>query len=65
MAKRKNASQHNQNRKDHRNGIKRVRFNWKSTKGRNAKILRNTEYAQKYQGIGKAAYETKYGTTDN
>lgn len=49
MAKSKNSSQHNQNYKDHRNGIKGIRWNrYASSKGINQKLLRNLRRARKF-----------------
>lgn len=46
MAKSKNASQHNQNRKAHRNGIKKPKTHrYVSLKGVDAKFRRNHRYA--------------------
>lgn len=62
MAKRKNHTNHNQNRKDHRNGIKRVKK--KSTqplRGLNQKFLKNMLYSRKYNNVGRAAYEAEHG----
>jgi large subunit ribosomal protein L29e len=48
MAKSKNHTNHNQNHKAHRNGIKRVKKNrYPSTKGVCPKFLRNQRYARK------------------
>eukprot|EP00292_Cryptomonas_paramecium_P034239 CAMPEP_0113661580 /NCGR_PEP_ID=MMETSP0038_2-20120614/54_1 /TAXON_ID=2898 /ORGANISM="Cryptomonas paramecium" /LENGTH=79 /DNA_ID=CAMNT_0000576289 /DNA_START=36 /DNA_END=275 /DNA_ORIENTATION=- /assembly_acc=CAM_ASM_000170 len=47
MAKSKNHTNHNQNRKAHRNGIKRPSTGTKiSTKGMDAKFLRNQKFAK-------------------
>ncbi|KAG8201767.1 hypothetical protein JTE90_012826 [Oedothorax gibbosus] len=49
MAKSKNHTAHNQNRKDHRNGIKRPsRFTKMSMRGMDAKFLKNLKYAKKH-----------------
>ncbi|XP_074646090.1 large ribosomal subunit protein eL29-like [Tubulanus polymorphus] len=49
MAKSKNASNHNQNRKQHRNGIKRPRTHrYPSLKGVDPKFLRNLRFAKKH-----------------
>ena len=49
MAKSKNSSHHNQSYKDHRNGIKKIRWNkYTSTSGVNQKLLRNTRRAKKF-----------------
>lgn len=49
MAKSKNHTNHNQNRKDHRNGIKKpTRYRNESTRGMNQKFLRNQRYAKKH-----------------
>ncbi|GLH13761.1 hypothetical protein R5R35_009562 [Gryllus longicercus] len=48
MAKSKNHTNHNQNRKDHRNGIKKPRrFRHESTLGVDPKFLRNLRYSKK------------------
>jgi len=48
MAKTKNASQHNEAAKAHRNGIKRIqKTRYTSTKGCEPKFLRNQRYAKK------------------
>ncbi|TKR82886.1 hypothetical protein L596_016558 [Steinernema carpocapsae] len=48
MAKSKNTSHHHQNRKDHRNGIKRPRKQrFLSMKGVDQKFLRNLRFAKK------------------
>lgn len=63
MAKRKNHTNHNQSRKNHRNGIKKIR--WKpvqTLRGMNQKLLRNMEYARKYNNVGRAAYEAEHGS---
>lgn len=64
MAKKKNHTNHNQNKKNHRNGIKKVL--WKpieSKRGVNQKLLQNMIYAKKYNNIGRAAYEEKHGAS--
>nr|CAY61899.1 60S ribosomal protein L29 [Tityus discrepans] len=49
MAKTKNHTNHNQNRKDHRNGIKKPpRFRKPSMKGVDPKFLRNLRFARKH-----------------
>ena len=49
MAKSKNSSQHNQSYKDHRNGIKQIKWNkYSSSKGVNQKLLRNLRRAKKF-----------------
>eukprot|EP00020_Sapocribrum_chincoteaguense_P010520 CAMPEP_0170730510 /NCGR_PEP_ID=MMETSP0437-20130122/571_1 /TAXON_ID=0 /ORGANISM="Sexangularia sp." /LENGTH=61 /DNA_ID=CAMNT_0011068713 /DNA_START=51 /DNA_END=236 /DNA_ORIENTATION=+ len=49
MAKSKNHTNKNQNRKAHRNGIKRpVRQKTPSQKGRDPKFLRNLRFAKKH-----------------
>ncbi|KAI5801173.1 ribosomal L29e protein family-domain-containing protein [Geopyxis carbonaria] len=46
MAKSKNASQHNQNKKAHRNGIKKPKtFRYPSLKGTDPKFRRNHRHA--------------------
>jgi len=58
MAKSKNASQHNQSRKAHRNGIKRPRTNkYAGMKGVDPKFRRNARYAA--QGTQKALLAKK------
>ncbi|XP_065225192.1 uncharacterized protein RpL29 [Planococcus citri] len=48
MAKSKNHTNHNQNRKDHRNGIKKPRkFRYESSRGVCQKFLRNQRFALK------------------
>ncbi|KAH7650193.1 hypothetical protein FG379_003273 [Cryptosporidium bovis] len=48
MAKSKNHTNHNQNRKAHRNGIKKVKTYKKiATFGMNAKFLRNQRFCKK------------------
>jgi len=48
MAKSKNAAQHHQNRKDHRNGIKKPKTHrHKPLKGMDQKFLLNHKYAVK------------------
>ncbi|KAJ8661155.1 hypothetical protein O0I10_002902 [Lichtheimia ornata] len=48
MAKSKNHTNHNQNSKAHRNGIKKPRqHRYPSLKGVDAKFLRNQRYAKK------------------
>lgn len=47
MAKSKNHTSHNQNKKDHRNGVKKVpRHRYPSTKGVDQKFKRNQKYAR-------------------
>ena len=49
MAKSKNHTNHNQNYKDHRNGIKQVpRNKYISTDGMNQKLLKNLRRARKF-----------------
>ncbi|PNF19484.1 60S ribosomal protein L29 [Cryptotermes secundus] len=49
MAKSKNHTNHNQNRKAHRNGIKKPkRYRHESTRGVDAKFLRNQRFAKKH-----------------
>ncbi|XP_068084110.1 large ribosomal subunit protein eL29 [Anabrus simplex] len=49
MAKSKNHTNHNQNRKAHRNGIKRpTRYRHESTLGMDAKFLKNQRFAKKH-----------------
>lgn len=48
MAKSKNHTNHNQNKKNHRNGIKKPRSHrFPSTRGVDQKFLRNQRYAKK------------------
>eukprot|EP01100_Stratorugosa_tubuloviscum_P011370 TRINITY_DN506_c1_g4_i1.p2 TRINITY_DN506_c1_g4~~TRINITY_DN506_c1_g4_i1.p2 ORF type:complete len:193 (-),score=122.20 TRINITY_DN506_c1_g4_i1:827-1405(-) len=56
MAKSKNHTSHNQSKKAHRNGIKRPRKQYySSTKGVDAKFLRNQRYAKKNNRPGQKA----------
>nr|ABR87315.1 large subunit ribosomal protein 29 [Koerneria sp. RS1982] len=49
MAKSKNHTGHNQNRKDHRNGIKRPqKQRYMSMKGVDPKFLKNLRFAKKH-----------------
>ncbi|VDN23487.1 unnamed protein product [Gongylonema pulchrum] len=49
MAKSKNHTSHNQNRKDHRNGIKRPKkHRFMSMRGVDQKFLRNLRFAKKH-----------------
>ncbi|XP_017891039.1 60S ribosomal protein L29-1 [Ceratina calcarata] len=49
MAKSKNHTNHNQNRKAHRNGIKKPkRYRHESTLGMDLKFLRNQRFAKKH-----------------
>lgn len=49
MAKSKNHTNHNQNRKAHRNGIKKPkRYRHESTLGMDSKFLRNQRFAKKH-----------------
>ncbi|CAH0552072.1 unnamed protein product [Brassicogethes aeneus] len=49
MAKSKNHTNHNQNRKDHRNGIKKPkRFLHESTLGMDAKFLKNQKFSKRH-----------------
>lgn len=64
MPKRKNTSHHNQNRKDHRNGIKQPDKSILSTNGMDPKILKNLEYSVKYNQIGRQKYEELHGKQD-
>uniref|UniRef100_A0A0N5AJV0 60S ribosomal protein L29 n=1 Tax=Syphacia muris TaxID=451379 RepID=A0A0N5AJV0_9BILA len=64
MAKSKNHTNHNQNRKDHRNGIKRPKkHRFMSMEGVDKKFLRNLKFAKKHnrkhQNIKKSVEETK------
>lgn len=53
MAKKKNGTHHNQSRKNHRNGIKKVKFSKKADfTGVNKKVLMNNHYAKLYQLTG-------------
>ncbi|KAI6647303.1 Arylacetamide deacetylase-like isoform X2 [Oopsacas minuta] len=54
MAKSKNHTNHNQNRKAHRNGIKRPKtYRYPSLRGVDPKLLRNLKFARKYNKKGK------------
>lgn len=56
MAKKKNHTNHNQNKKNHRNGIKMVKFCKKADlRGVNKKVLMNNIYAGLYQKTGRTA----------
>ncbi|EEB08000.1 60S ribosomal protein L29 [Schizosaccharomyces japonicus yFS275] len=58
MAKSKNHTNHNQNKKAHRNGIKRPqKHRYDSLKFRDAKFRRNQKFANR--GTVKALYEAK------
>ncbi|PSN50486.1 60S ribosomal protein L29-2 [Blattella germanica] len=49
MAKSKNHSNHNQNRKAHRNGIKKPnKYRHESNRGLNEKFLRNQRFSKKH-----------------
>ncbi|KAF8791851.1 60S ribosomal protein L29 like protein [Argiope bruennichi] len=49
MAKSKNHTNHNQNRKDHRNGIKKPsRFRKESMRGVDPKFLKNLKFSRKH-----------------
>nr|ACV20958.1 large subunit ribosomal protein 29 [Acrostichus sp. RS5083] len=49
MAKSKNHTSHNQNRKDHRNGIhKPAKQRYMSMKGVDAKFIKNLRFAKKH-----------------
>ncbi|KAJ8962838.1 hypothetical protein NQ318_001238 [Aromia moschata] len=49
MAKSKNHTNHNQNRKAHRNGIKKPkRFRHESTLGMDAKFLKNQRFSKRH-----------------
>nr|ACV20951.1 large subunit ribosomal protein 29 [Diplogasteriana schneideri] len=49
MAKSKNHTSHNQNRKDHRNGIKKpIKQRYLSMKGVDPKFLKNLRFAKKH-----------------
>ncbi|XP_018327276.1 60S ribosomal protein L29 [Agrilus planipennis] len=49
MAKSKNHTNHNQNRKAHRNGIKKPkRYRHESTLGMDAKFLKNQRFSKKH-----------------
>ncbi|KAG8239443.1 hypothetical protein J437_LFUL017436 [Ladona fulva] len=49
MAKSKNHTNHNQNKKAHRNGIKRpTRYRHESTRGVDPKFLKNLRFAKKH-----------------
>jgi large subunit ribosomal protein L29e len=58
MAKSKNHTNHNQNKKAHRNGIKKVKSHrYPSLKGVDAKFLRNQKFARNgtYKALRAAA----------
>ncbi|KAK0526087.1 60S ribosomal protein L29 [Tilletia horrida] len=58
MAKSKNHTNHNQNRKAHRNGIKKPKTNkYPSLKGVDPKFVRNQRYAK--HGTEKAVREAR------
>nr|XP_018260270.1 50S small subunit ribosomal protein L29 [Kwoniella dejecticola CBS 10117]OBR82428.1 50S small subunit ribosomal protein L29 [Kwoniella dejecticola CBS 10117] len=58
MAKSKNHTAHNQNKKAHKNGIKRTQtVKYKSMKGVDPKFRRNARFAA--QGSAKAVREAK------
>ncbi|KAH7698584.1 large subunit ribosomal protein 29 [Aphelenchoides avenae] len=61
MAKSKNHTNHNQNKKDHRNGIhKPKRTRYVSQKGVDPKFLRNLKFAKKHnKRRPKAAGESR------
>ncbi|XP_077546129.1 ribosomal protein L29 [Haemaphysalis longicornis] len=53
MAKTKNHTNHNQNRKDHRNGIKRPKKGLKpSMRGVDAKFVKNMRFAKRHNKKG-------------
>ncbi|PAA52392.1 hypothetical protein BOX15_Mlig007628g2 [Macrostomum lignano] len=55
MAKSKNHTNHNQNRKHHRNGIYRPKKQrYPSLKGVDPKFLRNMRFAKKHNKSGKS-----------
>lgn len=64
MPKRKNTSNHNQTKKDHRNGIKQPDNTLLTTNGMDPKILKNLEYSKKYNNIGREKYEELHGEQD-
>jgi len=54
MAKSKNHTNHNQNRKDHRNGIKRPQSQrFPSLKGVDPKYIRNLKFTKKHNGVAR------------
>jgi len=58
MAKAKNHTNHNQSKKNHRNGIKKAKTHkYRSLKGMDPKFLRNQRFAKK--GQLKKAAQTK------
>ena len=60
MAKSKNHTNHNQNRKNHRNGIKKPRKQTHtSLKGVDPKFLKNQRFAKKHNVLVKANKTTK------
>nr|ACV20949.1 large subunit ribosomal protein 29 [Rhabditidoides sp. RS5443] len=59
MAKSKNHTSHNQNRKDHRNGIKRpTKQRYMSMKGVDPKFLKNLRFAKKHNKKNGGAKES-------
>ncbi|XP_055379820.1 60S ribosomal protein L29 [Condylostylus longicornis] len=61
MAKSKNHTNHNQNRKDHRNGIKRPkRSRHESTLGMDVKFLCNQRFARKGCTLSAAEQQQKH-----
>lgn len=61
MSKKKNTSNQNSAKKDHKNGIKQPDLTFLSTKGMDEKILNNLEYSKKYNNIGRVEYEKCHG----
>ncbi|CAI5448102.1 unnamed protein product [Caenorhabditis angaria] len=60
MAKSKNHTNHNQNKKAHRNGIKKPKAHvFLSTKGMDAKFLKNLRFARKNNKRVTRAVESK------
>lgn len=57
MSKRKNTSNQNSAKKDHKNGIKQPDKSFLTTNGMDEKILKNLEYSKKYNGVGRANYQ--------
>jgi len=57
MAKSKNHTNHNQNKKAHRNGIKKpiTKIKYLSLKGCDAKFVKNMRFAKKHNRAARAA----------
>ena len=61
MSKKKNTSNQTTKRKNHRNGIKQPNKNILSKAGMELKLILNESYSKKYNGIGRMAFEEKFG----